>query len=425
MNNSALTLSLISFLLFANLANGQWLQMNFPGTQTADAFAVKGSSIFAGTSGSGIFLSVDSGSSWSAVNAGLTYKNVRSLAVSGDNIFAGTDSGVFLSTNNGALWTLVNNGLMTTSVRSLAVSGGNIFTGTDSGLFLSANNGALWTSINIGQTYSKIYSLAINNSNIFAGTWGGGVSVSTNGGISWTSNTSASMANTGVYALAVSGNNIFAGTYNGILGGGIFLSTDNSTTWTPVNNSYPYNGLAGSTVLALAVVSGGFIFASNYGVGAWLTKDNGGLWEGVNTGLPAELQGMYGKGLYGIFAFAVSNGYIFAGTDKWGIWRRPLSEMVSILPQHQQSLPLRTKLHITSGTLHSSVILIYSIQSRGVIHLGLFTISGKRVAEVDQGEKTPGEHTVRFDSEAIPAGLYVCRFRAESYQESNRIVLIK
>ena len=40
-----------------------------------------------------------------------------SLAVSGTNLFAGTDGGgVFLSTNNGTSWTAVNTGLTNTDV---------------------------------------------------------------------------------------------------------------------------------------------------------------------------------------------------------------------------------------------------------------------------------------------------------------------
>ena len=56
--------------------------------------------------------------------------------MSGSNIFAGTyDDGVFLSTNNGTSWTAVNSGLTDLDVYSLAVSGSTIFAGTDSGLW--------------------------------------------------------------------------------------------------------------------------------------------------------------------------------------------------------------------------------------------------------------------------------------------------
>ena len=53
-----------------------------------------------------MFLSSNNGSSWSAVNTGLTNTYVYALAISGNNIFAGTNgNGVYLSSNNGCSWT--------------------------------------------------------------------------------------------------------------------------------------------------------------------------------------------------------------------------------------------------------------------------------------------------------------------------------
>jgi len=85
--------------------------------------------------GKGVFLSTDNCTTWTAIDSGLpTNATVPSLAVSGNNIFAGTQgSGVFLSTNNGTSWTAVNNGLTNTQIQSLAVSGSNIFAGTSTG----------------------------------------------------------------------------------------------------------------------------------------------------------------------------------------------------------------------------------------------------------------------------------------------------
>ncbi len=57
------------------------------------------------TSGCGVFLHpTNNGNNWSMVNNGsITTSNVKSLAVLGTNIFAGTwYDGVFRSTNNGS-----------------------------------------------------------------------------------------------------------------------------------------------------------------------------------------------------------------------------------------------------------------------------------------------------------------------------------
>jgi len=99
---------------------------------------VSGSNLFAGTWGGGVFLSTNNGTSWTAVNTGLTDRDVFALAVSGSNLFAGTwGDGVFLSTHNGTSWTAVNTGLTNRDVSALAVSGSNLFAGTDYG-------GAVW-----------------------------------------------------------------------------------------------------------------------------------------------------------------------------------------------------------------------------------------------------------------------------------------
>jgi hypothetical protein len=140
------------------------------------ALAVSGTNLFAGTDYVGVFLSTDNGTSWTEVNTGLTNTYVRAFAVSGTNLFAGTDGGgVFLSTNNGTSWTAVNTGLTNTTVWSLAVSGTNLFAGTYGGVFLSANNGTSWTAVNIGLKNTDVRALAVSATNLFAGTYSGGV----------------------------------------------------------------------------------------------------------------------------------------------------------------------------------------------------------------------------------------------------------
>lgn len=123
------------FLLFfaGRLIQAQWIQTGGPCGGDVRCIASDGSNMFAGTSGTGLCLSTDNGSNWTAVNTGLTNIDVHSLAISGSNIFAGTSGGgVFLSTNNGSNWTAVNTGLTNTEVYSLAVSGSIMFAGTQS-----------------------------------------------------------------------------------------------------------------------------------------------------------------------------------------------------------------------------------------------------------------------------------------------------
>jgi ligand-binding sensor domain-containing protein len=170
------------FNAYLSTNNGaSWSTANngLPSPPAINALAVSGTSVFAGTS-TGIFLTSNNGSSWTAMNNGLPANPVViSLATSGSAIYAGIyapNGGLYLSTNNGNSWTQANNGLTDTTVRSLAISGGNVFAGTHNGVFLSTNNGASWSAFNSGLPANTIVSsMAISGTHIFAGTGGSGV----------------------------------------------------------------------------------------------------------------------------------------------------------------------------------------------------------------------------------------------------------
>jgi photosystem II stability/assembly factor-like uncharacterized protein len=121
--------STLTVRLFKNGTNWGVQNLNLPSPATC--FAVSGTNVFAGTWARGVYLSSDSGSTWTPVNSGMTNTMVNALVVSGTNLLAGADGkGFFLSTNNGASWTQDNSGMTDTNVYSLAVSGTNLFAGT-------------------------------------------------------------------------------------------------------------------------------------------------------------------------------------------------------------------------------------------------------------------------------------------------------
>ena len=158
---------------------------------------------------------------------------------------------------------------------------------------------AQWIQTN-GPYNGNVMTFAVSGTNLFAGTPGGGVFLSTNNGTSW-SPVSSGLTNTNVLALAVSGTNLFAGTY----GGGVFLSTNYGTSWTAVNT-----GLTNTYVSALAV-SGTNLFAGTSGGGVFLSTNNGTSWTPGNSGLINN----------DVRCLAVSDTNVFAGTVGGGVFR--------------------------------------------------------------------------------------------------------
>ena len=323
------------------------------------SFAVSGSNLFAGRQwGGGVFLSTDSGTSWTAVNSGLTNKNVYSLAVSGNNIFAGTaGGGVFLSTDNGASWTAA--GLPNRTVGSLAVSGSNIFaTVSDGGVYHSSNNGANWKAVNSGGLpFYRYWRLAASGNNIFAGSSGGGIYRSSDFGATWTAVNSGLPESTWVCSFAVSGNNILAGTSDGV-----FRSTDSGTSWAECNS-----GLPGWTVDNLAVGES-YIFAS-----------------------------------------------VTASAMHW-IWRRPLSEIVGavkVSPQHNTSLQGNVFLRSAKAN-DSKIHLEFFLSHSDFVSLKVFDITGHETATLVNKNLESGTHSILWYTRNIPASFYIARMQTGS-----------
>lgn len=239
MKTRILVLALMVFICTKSVA--QWQQTIGPygGPVGIQCFASIGSNFFAGTT-AGVFLSVDSGSIWKAVNAGITCFDVRTLAVLGTKIYAGTyGAGIFLSIDSGTNWTAVDSGLTNHLVNSIVINGSNIFAGTwrggalpDGGVFLSSDSGSSWSQVVNGLTNHWVWSLAISGTNLFAGT-NGGIFISGNNGGSWAMIDSGFSGNPYVYSILVRDSIVIIG----CSGRGVYFSHNYGTSWDEMNQS--------------------------------------------------------------------------------------------------------------------------------------------------------------------------------------------
>ncbi len=360
------TLSLTAWLLLVEFCYPQWVQTNGPYGGDIRALAVSGTNLFAGTDGSGVFLSTNNGTSWTAT--GLTNTVVWSFAVSGTNLFAGTYGGVFLSTNNGTSWTAVNTGLPTNAnvYGGFAVSGSNLFAGTyPGGVFLSTNNGTSWRGVNTGLTNTYVDALLVSGSNLFAGT-DGGVFLSTNNGTSWTA-VNTGLTNTYVNTLAVSGSNLFTGTNYGT-NGGVFLSTNNGTSWTGVNT-----GLTNTYVNTLAV-SGTNLFAGTYG----------------------------------------------------GVWRRPLSEMITSVERLSSDVPTHFSLDQNyPNPFNPNTAIEFSLPHFGYVTLRIYNTLGQEVTTLAAENLPAGRYKVEWNANGLPSGVYLYRIQTGEFVETKKLILLK
>ncbi|MBV6625833.1 MAG: putative baseplate assembly protein [Rivularia sp. (in: Bacteria)] len=99
--------------------------------------------LFAGTGGSGVFRSQDSGKRWQQVNTNLKDLEIRTLAANSSNdsnnkIFVGTArKGIFHSVDNGDSWQAINDNLTNTDVKAIAISADNNIIAAGNGILVS------------------------------------------------------------------------------------------------------------------------------------------------------------------------------------------------------------------------------------------------------------------------------------------------
>jgi hypothetical protein len=164
-----------------------------PDRSLIHSLTVLGTNVYAGTHSHGVFLSKDSGTTWTAVDSGLpATTSVYSLVASGGQVVAGTwGAGIYRVSTNQAVWSAANSGLPANAtagyVLSLAASGANIVAGIGSAMYASADQGNHWTISTAPQVGSSVNGLAATANDFFAATYSSGVFHSGGNGLSWAS----------------------------------------------------------------------------------------------------------------------------------------------------------------------------------------------------------------------------------------------
>ncbi|MEO8513436.1 MAG: T9SS type A sorting domain-containing protein [Ignavibacteria bacterium] len=402
-----LLILLISYTLLNVSGFCQWVPVtNGMGNISVNTFTYKENNLFAGTGSYasntyGVFLSTDFGSTWSQTS--MNTNHVFSLAVIGNNIVAGTNlGGIYISTNNGISWSQTNFG-NNRIVHDFEVTGNNIFAGTYAyGVYISVDNGVNWapTTFNSG----SIHSLGVLGNKIFAGEFNNILYSSTNNGTNWSQ---TALDNQYVLSLAVNNNCIYAGT----AGNGIFISTNNGAAWdqTALNNL---------TVYTIAV-SGNYIFAGCNSQRVYMSSNNGMNWiqkdEGITT-LSSKVNSLY-----------ILNNYIYAGTEYYGVYRRPLNELIGIQPISNNIPETFSLSQNYPNPFNPTTKIRFDIRGNSATQtfLSVYDILGREVATLVKEELKPGTYEVNWDATNFVSGVYFYKLITQSYTETKKMILLK
>lgn len=404
--------------IFRTSNNGDnWANVSFVYSNVQGLEVTPSGAILAGTEND-IFRSSDGGVTWTDTPIGaptLDFAINPNGSHGGVSLFAsGAIAGIFRSIDDGATWT----GLFIDDpeVNSLAAvpngSGGtNMIAGTYSGIFLSTNDGESWQSVE-PNAMPLDYVVVPNGSGghtIFGGGFGG-VWRSTNFGLTWTVTQLSGMPQ-GMAATA-NGTNVFAGGDPF----GVYRSTDSGATWQLVNN-----GLTDLRIMALLSPDGTHLFAAGGG-GVFLSSDNGNNWTSVSTGLTT-----------GVFSLSVSadGSTLLAGTTGYGVWKRPLSQMIGVTGVGPD-VRVDRRLEISPNPLRGGGMASIAVQlaPNGQGRLEAYDVSGRRVRSWDLSGTPNAREEIRWDGKSqagtdLAPGVYFLHLVTGQGSVGQRILMVR
>jgi photosystem II stability/assembly factor-like uncharacterized protein len=280
----------------------------------------------AATYDGGVYQSVDGAATWH--NSGLGAELVLSLALDPTNsntVYAGTGTGPYVSHDSGSSWAPVDDDLRSTctcyGVEGLTVDPTNssvvYVTSLTGGGFVTGDGGATWSPLTAGLASAspKHITFVPSSPNIvYSGSNGqfgpGGVFKSTDGGHNWSR---TSLGPVGVYVWTLGEDPNDANTlYAGTQARGPFKSTDGGESWTAINN-----GLTNFNTMTVAVDP-----ADSNTVYVGTSPTRGGLFKSTDGGNDWSLIGFGGIGFQSLSLDPQNSQIIYAGLNaSHGLWK--------------------------------------------------------------------------------------------------------
>jgi photosystem II stability/assembly factor-like uncharacterized protein len=458
--------------------------------------------VLAGTR-DGIYKTTNNGTTWVKLTGEsdtINYGEVRGISSSGLVIYAAITYKyhgiVYKSTDFGDTWTRSGNGFSPdiTFMSGIAISGNNIIAGSSQGIYYSTDEGDSWLLSNLSSGFAQ--EIVTTPGNLYAEVQIEGIYRSSDNGVTWIpSFNPPGIIFTGITALD---NSAYASAFDL----GIYFTTDNGNSWYPAG--FP-TGSSGYTVKFIPAVAGMVLAGTDI--------DPNFIYVSFNN---SHVFSPYSEGL-GVNAIAdalTSNDlYTFAGTSYNGVWRRllpgvtpvELTSFTASVTENNVTLNWKTSTEInnsgfeiqrkksdkewknigfqeghgsTTDESHYSFVdknissghynyrlkqidfdgsykysdivdinisgstefsleqnypnpfnptttIKYSIAKAGKVSLRVFNILGEEVVNLVNEFKEAGNYKVNFNAGRLSSGIYYYRLSAGNYSSVKKMILLK
>lgn len=410
-------------------------------------------SLLAGTR-HGLLISSDGGSAWTESNSGIVGTRINRMQESEGILYSIADNVKLVrSSDKGLHWEVVNIPFISRNLTDILLCDSSIFITTfDSGIYRSTDKGYHWVSINNGLSTMYITSIINRGEYIFAGTLDSGVFYTMNRGDQWirTASDASSPSSLHVEQLLLSSNHLFMRSSSEYL----FMYLDSIASWTRIDGGYEFPPIyfyriAASSTCLYASSNHGFVYSldagiswtrdtssiqqifalsslvstgNNFLVGTYdgkvfLSEHVGQTWKDISDGLPKSY----------MLSFTQDSADLYVGTFGFGVWRRPLTEIITNVDDKRVSSNPVTfaLLQNYPNPFNPTTEIRFMIQDEQFTTLRVYDLLGREVTMLVNEVKQPGEYMVIWIADGIPSGVYFCRMTAGLFSEVKKIIIVK
>jgi hypothetical protein len=410
----------LGLLVAASPAAAQWTRvLDLPETNFV-ALSAKGDTIVAGASVF-VYVSTDAGATWRPPSQPApAVSPIFAVRVQNGKLYAGTSgTGVFVSNDLGASWLGFNQGLVggflnsQLDISDLEVRGDSLYAGTfGAGVYVRKLSGASTWS-HFGEEFepnqmSNVNDVALGGTRLIAGGGANGqVLFRDPGAPDWTL---SSLDNVGLRP-GLSARSIIWNGSGWVVGTNrfLFISGPGQEPWTQVDvglgtlNHSSFAARGRTLFAAFDIVNNGNIAVIE------TSQTDGASWD--------ELESFPGF----VYRLAMSRNTLFAGrTD--GLWRR--STATVSVPNDRKPVGLRFAL-AGPQPVADVVRFRFELSQAGNASIEVFDVTGRRAAEPVQQSWSAGVHEVSWNARDLAPGIYEARLTANARQEAVRLVRVR
>ena len=432
MKNLSLSIVFVlTVILFSSFEiKAQWTQVAKANGYPVWSLVSVDSNVFAGINDynnqghGGMYRSTDDGEKWSAVDSGLVKNDqdtisILHLAAMGNVIIAGSATdGIFISTNNGDCWRQSNNGIADSSnqvlkITAIGTQDSMIYAGVDywKGAFVSTDTGRTWKAINDGirsfngEPTSHIYNFIFYDKYTYALS-SDGIYYSTNGGTNWMLDSTL-----GGKSFASIGDVFFCGDDTTILSFKYDLTSRRRI-------SGPYYTKYKQAEIGVLASYNNILIAGALFYGVYFSNDSGSTWNSLNEGwyiLDAN-----------VYSLNVTDSYLFAGTLGYGVWRIPLSQLLTSVENSKENLPVNYSLRQNyPNPFNPSTTIEYIIPKASFVTIKVYDVLGKEARTLVNEEKSAGIYKINFNAINFASGVYFYQLKTKDILLTRKMILLR